>query len=264
MPNGQTVRSVSKAMELLDILLRRRTPMSLSELAEGAGYPKSTTHALLTTLRDCSMVEQKPDGRYYLGIRLFECGCAVSSQWDISTTSRSFLEHLANTTGACAFISVMEGASVITFDQCVGNTGMRVVSEIGCRLPLHATSQGKLLLSGFPDGEVLRRMNAAPLEAFTPHTIVDPRRLVELMSQIRADGYAVEDGEFKIGLRSVSAPVYDRTGAMRYALGVVGFFRRVRSEGFEAAVREVTESAAGLSQAIGYRPGLAGQVREYP
>jgi len=247
-----TVHSVAKAAELICLLTDKRAPMTLGELSEAAGRPKSTVHALLSTLRESGLVEQRPDGRYFLGLRLFECGCAVSAQWDISLVSRPHLERLASVTGACAFISVMDGGSVVTFDQCVGNTGLRVVSEIGCRLPLYATSQGKLLLSQLPEAEALRRAALSGPEAFTPHTITDPAQLAASLRVIRAQGYAVEDGEYKIGLRSVSAPVYDRTGMMRYALGVVGFFRRILSEDFETAITEVVSGAAQLSRDIGY------------
>ena len=61
---------------------------------------------------------------------------------------------------------------------------------------------------------------------------------------------AVEDGEYKIGLRSVSAPVWDRYGRPRYALGVVGLFRRVASPEFQDAICRVTETAAQLTQLL--------------
>ena len=91
MPNEQkpaSVRSVDKAMELIEALLSRRAPMTLRELSAAVGYPKSTVHALLSTLRAHGMVAQNEDGRYTLGIRLFECGCAVSDSWDLSRTAR--------------------------------------------------------------------------------------------------------------------------------------------------------------------------------
>lgn len=80
----RTAQSVDKAMELLEVLLKNRRPMSLQELSQAAGYPKSTLHALLTTLRCHEAVRQDADSRYALGIRLFEYGCAVSGAWDIT------------------------------------------------------------------------------------------------------------------------------------------------------------------------------------
>lgn len=253
MPERNTVQSVDKAMTLLEILLARRTPMSLQELSAASGYPKSTAHALLTTMRSHSVVEQQGDGRYALGIRLFECGCAVSSAWDIGRLAHPHLEQLAAATGASAFLSLLEGTNAISFDQCVSDTGLQVVPAIGGRMPLHATSQGKMLLSGRSDREVLRILEEGGMQAFTPHTITDPRRFVTDLTAVRKQGYAVEDGEYRIGLRSAAAPVYDSGGQMRYALGVAGLFRRVQSEDFQNAVEQLVHQARQLSMALGWR-----------
>lgn len=82
---------------------------------------------------------------------------------------------------------------------------------------------------------------------------MEQESILRELGQIRANGYAVENGEYKIGLRSVSAPVYDRCGVMSYALSVVGLFRKVRSQKFEEAVACVSATARQLSEAIGYR-----------
>ena len=74
----------------------------------------------------------------------------------------------------------------------------------------------------------------------------------EKLSAIRAQGYAVEDGEYKIGLRSVSAPIYASDGQMRYALSLVGMFRRVSSREFLQATQDAVAAAAQISAALGF------------
>ena len=247
------VHSVAKAMELIEALLAKRAPMTLQELAAAAGYPKSTIHALLATLREHAMVEQRGDGRYALGMRLFECGCAVSGSWDISKAARAFLEQLAERSGGSSFLSLLDGGHVISLDQCTGGAGVQVVPEVGSRLPLHATAQGKLLISHLSLSEARKRLLAAGLPPYTPHTITDVNALLDGMQWVRERGYAVEDGEYKIGLRAVAAPVYDSTGTVRYALGAVGLFRRMQSEEFQAAIDETVRTAQALSAALGWR-----------
>ncbi len=247
------VHSVAKAMELLEALLARRAPMSLQELAAAVGYPKSTIHALLSTLRDYGMVAQNPDGRYALGLRLFECGCAVSALWDVSKVARPFLEQLSAKAGGSSFLSILEGSYVITLEQCTGGSGPQIVPEVGARLPLHATSQGKLLTAHLSAGEARKRLLSAGLPPFTPQTNTDIDSLLNGMQWVRERGYAVEDGEYRTGLRSVSAPVRDSLGAVRYAVGVIGLFLRVQSEEFELATEETVRTAKELSAALGWR-----------
>lgn len=251
--NWAPIHSIGKAMELLDLLLEYRRPMSLAELTEASGYPKSTVHTLLSSMRAYSYIEQRTDGKYYFGIRMYECGRAVSSEWDISQVAKPYLERLAELTGASAVVTYLENGHIINLDQFAGRSGVQVLSEVGTRLPVHATAQGKLYLSQCKDADVLALLKARGQQPFTPHTLTTAEAVMKEIGQIRENGYAVENGEYKIGLRAVCAPVFDRYGAKRYAVGVVGLFRRVDSKEFEDAIAATRESARQISAALGYR-----------
>lgn len=252
---GGQVKSVDKAMRLLELILAQHRPMSLLELSNASGYPKSTIHAILATLREHSMVEQRDDGKYYLGVRMFECGCAVSAEWDIARVAHPHLVQLADQTGCSTFISIMDGRESIIFDQYVPSSGfgLQILQEPGSRHPLHATAQGKLLLSSLPDNEVLKLLNTGGMQAYTRHTITESQVLLTELDAIRTQGYAVEDGEYKVGLRSIAAPVYDRNRQLKYPLGVVGLFRHVASEEFQLAIQQAVHQARQISLAIGYQ-----------
>jgi len=56
MQEGKTIQSVAKAMKLLDILAESQLPLSLAELSVKTGWPKSTIHGLLSTMRESSVV----------------------------------------------------------------------------------------------------------------------------------------------------------------------------------------------------------------
>lgn len=147
MMDGNIILSVAKAMEVLQILSQAESPLSLKELATRCGYPKSTVFGLLTTMRAYDVAAQTPDGKYTLGLRLFEYGRQVERSWDISLVARPYMEHLCQRTGASVMLSVCEGGSVITLDQVETRDNLRVVSDIGSRLPIYCTSQGKVFLA---------------------------------------------------------------------------------------------------------------------
>lgn len=73
------VQSVAKALRLLGLLMEAHQPLTLAALSEQTGWPKSTIHGLLSTMRESAVVDQQSDGRYCLGVRLFEYGCAVGA-----------------------------------------------------------------------------------------------------------------------------------------------------------------------------------------
>lgn len=251
-PKGP-VLALGKAMELLELLLAQRRPMSLQEISARSGYPKSTAHALLTTLREYRMIGQDPDGRYRLGIRLYEYGCAVSAMWDARQLAHPYLEQLAQALGTGAYLAIRSGDHVLSIDNCAASSGagLSVSVETGTPLPLHATAQGKLLLAAASEQELRRYCRQVGLQPYTRHSLTDPEALHSALAEIRARGYAVEDGEYRVGLRAVAAPVYDATGAPAYAMGVVGLFPRVQSEEFQLAVSKTVDAAARLSSALG-------------
>jgi IclR family acetate operon transcriptional repressor len=247
------VLAIVKAFRLLDILSEARTPLSLAELSARSGWPKSTVYGLLVTMRKSAVIEQLADSRYFLGIRLFEYGCSVSGCWSISEIAHPFLQHLAETVGESVFLSILSRTETVTIDQARSREGLRVVSDLGTRLPLHCTSQGKIFLAAMEEQDVTRILSQNPPLAFTPHTLTNQDELREDLNTVRRQGFAIEDGEYKIGLRSVSAPIRDVSGQIKYAVGVVGMFRRIQSPEFQRIIELTTETAAQISAAIGYR-----------
>mgnify|MGYP004475468129 CR=1 FL=1 len=119
---GKTIHSVAKAIRLLDILTESGQPASLTELYQKTGWPKSTIHGLLSTMRESGLIEQTPNGRYWLGIRLFEYGCRVSRAWDVPRLARPYLEQLAAQVNVSAVLSIREGDRVV-----VVSAGLRVL-----------------------------------------------------------------------------------------------------------------------------------------
>ena len=244
------VKSLDKAIDILDVLAAARSGLTLSELSEKCGYPKSTTHALASTMRDRGLLRQLPDGSYALGMRLFEYGAAVSRGFDISALARPYLESLSALTGANSVISLLDGESAVSFDYAVSSSGVQILPEIGVRLPLHCTSQGKLMLAFMGTSRVRAYYKRRSMRQYTPHTISDMDTLLCQLHEIAQNGYAIEDGEYKVGLRSVSAPVFDSSGTLKYALTTIGFFRRVSAEDFVNAREMTVKQAKMLSAAL--------------
>lgn len=253
MTDGNTILSVAKAMELLQVLADAAEPLPLTLISERAAMPKSTVFGLLTTMRNYDVISQKPDGKYTLGLRLFEYGCQVSRAWDIAEIARPFMEHLAIQVNASVMLSICEGSHVITLDQVEGREKLRVISDVGARLPVYCTSQGKVFLAAMQESERQKLLAGIHLVQYTPHTITDLAELNRQLRQVRADGYAIENGEYKIGLRSISAPVYTIDGKLKYTIGVLGMFRSVRSEEFRQAVEQVVQTGKMISSALGYQ-----------
>lgn len=252
MTDGNIIQSVAKAMHLLEVLAQDRQPMTLTELSQQTGWPRSTVFGLLTTMREYGVVAQREDGRYALGLRLFEYGCCVSGSWNISNIARPYMARLCAETEASVVLSIYDNRHVVILDQAEGHGSFRIVLDLGARLPLYATSQGKLFLSAMSASAAAQALQG-PMTLYTPHTITDPAAIAAELERIRQQGYAIEDGEYKIGLRSVSAPIYNVDGQLQYAISIIGMFRRVRSEEFQQAIELAVAAARSISAGLGYR-----------
>lgn len=248
MQDGKIIQSVSKAMRLLDILAESSSAMSLAEISQKTGWPKSTVHGLLATMRESSVVAQDEDGRYRLGIRLFEYGCILSSSWTIVDRAKPFLQHISYETGDAVFLSILDRGEVITLDRANNRSGLWISAEMGCRLPIHCTSQGKLFLAYMPEEERTELLQRTVMSPYTDRSITTERELREELSKIRQQGYATELGEYKTGTRSVAAPIFDEAGNVRYAIGVISVSRQLEQEQFNHAISVVVETAKKISQ----------------
>ena len=247
------VRSIQKAAAILDLLAESKQPLSLTEIAEQTGWAKSTAYGLLCSMRSVGFVEQSAEtGRYTLGVRLFEYGSAVQSTRNILTLSRVPMHALVEASGESAVLSMLDRGEVLILGHAEPDSSFHIVSETGRHLPSFCTAQGKALLSALPRASA-KRIFEAHVQPYTPHTAQTFEALDAELDAVRKNGYAVENGEFRVGIRGVAAPVRDVRGEVRYALGLIGMFRRVDSDEFRAATALVVQAAASLSEALGWR-----------
>lgn len=250
MQEGKTIQSVAKAMQLLDLLAEIQQPMSLGEISQKTGWPKSTVHGLLSTMRDYSVIAQDELGRYMLGIRLFEYGSTLSSSWTILDVVRPFIQHISYETGQTVFLSILDRGEVITLDHAESRIGLPVHAEVGSRLPVHCTSQGKLFLAYMTEQERNLLLSRSTLVEYTRHSITTKQALFDELDKIREQGYAIENGEYKTGLRSVAAPIFDGDGRVRYAIGIIGMFRQIETQQFSQAVEIVRQTAIKITASL--------------
>lgn len=253
---GRRVHSIEKAIRLLDCFWEADSPLSLHELEQRTGWAKSTIHGLLATMLDSAVVEQNPtDGKYRLGYHLFELGSAVRQGWSVPELCRPHLRAMAARLGESVHLARLSGDELILVACEAPQRGFHMTSETGTRLPVHASSQGKAILSAMPVYEAEALLRRRPLQVCTPHTVTAPEQLLAQFPAIRRGGYAEEHEEYRLGLKSVAAPIYEGDGPCRYAIGVICIAGTPAAE-FASMRAAVMETAQNLSALLGHRaPG---------
>jgi DNA-binding IclR family transcriptional regulator len=242
-------RTVLKAFTLLELFLDN-PHLGATEAAALLGTPRASTHRLLISLRAAGMLETVEGGRYRLSTRLFELGARVPLLPHLMEDARRPLEVLTELVGVPALLGVREGTEVLFVDR-FSHRDTLPNARMGSRGPLHATAIGKVLLASAPP-EILEQVLAGPLEAFTPYTVTDPRKLLDELEVVRERGVAHVDQERRIGIVSTAVPIRDRARRVIAAVdipGPPGAARQSRQE------REFTlrRAAAEIERAIRLR-----------
>jgi len=255
--NGHKVHAVEKAISLLDCFLREKRPMSLTEISRETGWPKSTVHNLLASMMDSAVVEQSPaDGKYRLGLHLFEYGCAISEHWNVVKLARPHLNALVAKTGESVYLAQINADTLIIVDSAEPNNVFRVASTVGNRLPVHCTSQGKAILAHQDETAVRRILKRAGMKSYTLDTIKSPEPYLEQLKQVRAEGIASEYEEYHNGMCSFASPIFDYEGVCVSAVGIVCFLHS--GDRKSAVSQETLQALKNTAEAISTELGWHG------
>ncbi len=214
--------AADQTLRVLSYLARQRGPVPARSIATGLGIPRSSIYHLLSTLQEHHFVVHLPeDRRWGLGIAAFELAGGFARQEPLARLGRPVLAELADRTHESAHLAVMHGRDVMYIVEERAPRRPALVTDVGVRLPAHLTATGRAMLAALPRAQV--RALYPDAAAFADRTGRGPRRpgeLREILREVRVRGWASEDGEVTLGLRSVGAVVRDHAGWPAAAIAI--------------------------------------------
>lgn len=245
------LKSVASALAVLDCFLEDEE-LGVTDVARRLGVAKSTAHRLLTTLASRGLVEQNAEnGRYRLGLHLFELGQLALERVELRRQSKALLEHLREASGWTVHLSIRDGADSLFLDRLATLRGMKAMGEYRRRWPLHATSSGKAICAYDPEGAHARI--AAGFPVYTAQTLDSEAAFTSELARIRRQGFATSRGELMDSLASVAAPVLDGHGIAIAAISITGAVDELgdhpdrQARLVQAAAKRLSSQMAGRS-----------------
>lgn len=176
--NGQVIRVVDKAFNVLHVLSQAERDMDLATLSEQTGLPKSTLVRLLHTMKLHNAAQQDAKTRRYrLGWGLIHLGKSAERQFDLQRIIHPYLDQLSKQSGETASLAILEGAHAIYLAQVLTDSIIRGVPPIGAELQLHCTAVGKVLLTSFTDEQLDQLISEHGLPQATDKSIVNSEHL---------------------------------------------------------------------------------------
>ena len=250
---GGGLSSVRNAARLLRAFTPTDRDLGVSELATRLGLPKSSVHRLLTALAAEGLVERTaPNGRYRLGLKLYELGAIVSSHLDLHEVVSPYLDDLRNRIGETVHVSILDAGEVVYVERRESSHTLRIFRRVGHRNHAHCTSSGKVLLAWLPSDERGRIYATHGLPPHTLHTITDPVLLEEELVRVRERGYAENINESELGASSVAAPIRDVSGSVIAAIAIAVPAARLSRDSMRRLASEVVTAAERISAHLGY------------
>ena len=257
-PDGVSgVRSLDRAVAILNVFSDARPMMNLSEIAEHLDLNTSTTHRLLQALKAHGLVTQ-PNGRkaYALGPTVLRLARLATGSLDVQEIARPRLRRLRDEVGETAGLHVLRSDLVrVVVDQAESHQALRrSYTELGDPIPLHQGAPGKVMLAWLPE-EQREAILARPLEPATDGTITDVTELRRDLDGIRERGFAVSYGERVGGIHTVAVAIRDHDGKVVAAISVTGPGTRMPTERLASIAPAVETAAREISAGLGYRGG---------
>ena len=246
--------SVANAARVLKSFSSHHPTWGVGELAHHLSLSTSTTHRLLSTLADEGLLDQDAtDGRYRLGLTVFDLAAAAPTQRTLHEASLVAMTELRSRTGETVQIGVLDGREVVYVERLDSPHTLRVFTELGRRNHVHCSSTGKVLLAFAPRHRRDALLAGWQPPALTDRTITDMTILRKELTKIRRTGYAENREEAEPGVVSVAAPIRDGSGEAVAAMSLAGPSDRMDlNRGEYPAV--VTFLAKAISAQMGWTP----------
>ena len=225
--------------------------MSVGDIAHALDMSTTTVHRLLTTLKNCGVVDQDPHTRrYYLALKMLLYGKAVLDRYGWRNRAHPILGELSRQVGETVFMGVLDNYDLVYIDHVDSlDHTLRMTPQIGRRQDAHTTALGKVLLAHASPEELEPFLKRKDLPRRTAHSITSTKLLRNELEKIRACGYAFDQQESEIGICCIAAPIRGISDQVVAAISISGPSARMEMKGMDAELKKcLLERAAQISE----------------
>ncbi|WP_091368374.1 IclR family transcriptional regulator [Actinokineospora alba] len=201
------VKSAERTVRILETLAASPTWLTISDLQELMGYPRSSLHALIRTLRELKWVEADDTGtKFGVGPHALLSGTAYLDRDPALHYAYQAMEDLRAEIGYTIHYARRDEAHVLYLASRESRDSMRLISRVGRRLPAYITALGQALLAQLTPAEVAAIV-PEELEQHTPHSLPDREALFAELDLVRSRGWAYEREQGTEGVACVAVAV---------------------------------------------------------
>jgi len=238
-----SVRSVERALDILDCFGPSQLELSLTDISRRINLAMSTTSRIVGTLEKRGyLVRSEESQRYSLGPKIVQVGALGFSNVNMRRAALPYMRELNKIYDEGVCLYVVQGDARICIECVESSRPLRRVINVGDRQLLTRGAAGRTLLAYLPEDQRRQLLSR------------DPFTTEEALAELRSTGYTVSLGEREEGVASIAAPVMNARREVVAALAMSGPSARFAGAGFDDKIAKVRKHAALISQALGLRP----------
>ncbi|TIL30176.1 IclR family transcriptional regulator [Mesorhizobium sp.] len=249
---GGSMKTIDKALFLLDFFLPDTPEWRLSDLARAAGMDKVTVMRILKSLAMKGIVEQHPETKKYrLGTAVLRLARIREACFPVVAVLQPVLDWLAAETGESTHACLFSGSSMTTIAIAEPNRATRVFVDPAQPLPVYATASGLTYLAHARDAVAEETLARLTLRAYAGHTPLDIGTVRASLKVVRERGYAISSRTFEEDTTGIAAPVFDWHGSVLATIAAACVASRLTKEVEARIVTAVRQAAADATRAMG-------------
>lgn len=247
------IQSVDRALSILNLFDEYSSELKITEISERMHLNKSTIHSLLKTLQKHHYIEQNSEnGKYKLGMKLFERGNFVIHHLDIRSIAKKHLVDLSLKTGHTINLVILDDKEGVYIDKVEGTSGTILYSRVGRRIPIHCSSVGKALVAFKQEEDLNRILDGYIYKKQTPKTITNEKEFLKELEGVKKRGYAFEREENEPGVCCFAVPIRDHMDQVIAAISLSMPSARLEMEDLDTVIALLKETGEKVSNQMGY------------
>ncbi|WP_019155934.1 IclR family transcriptional regulator [Robertmurraya massiliosenegalensis] len=244
-------KTIIKSMDILN-LFTKYPKLSLNEMVELSGKPKTSIHRVVKTFEEIGFFEQDEEGSYQLGLLFLKYGQLVLERLDLHKVAYPFMKSLYEQTGENIILTIRDGDESINIASIESDQPVKIRSKIGERTPLYAGAPSRIILAFLDDVEIKEYIARTSLRKLADDTITDQNELLRSLDDAREKGYCYSLSEIQNLGVGIAAPIFNHNGKIIAGLSIAGLHTHFTDEKTPMVIEKVKETAKELSVKLGY------------
>ncbi|MFD2206980.1 IclR family transcriptional regulator [Kiloniella antarctica] len=244
-----TANSLVRGLEILSLFDHKNSSLNLSEIASIMGITSSAVYRYVVTLENEGFLSKQTNGKQYkLAARVMDLGFRYIKSLDISEIAEPYIKNLRNITDFTAHVSVLENTEIVYIYRALSERSLVSNIPVGSRLPAHATSMGRLMLSGLSDQEIIKLYKKYKFPALTEHAPRDTETLLALIKKDRELKYVAQRSHLASDTFVIAYPILSSNGEIVGAINISGHEQQLKADQFmiDAVAKAANEISAFL------------------